>query len=335
MSPNSRTKRRLAGLVALAVTVLALIGAPAAPGDVVAPPVTLGPVTIANGFATVSGTVAGTSPSRVNLSINGQPMSVTAGGQFAGTVNLGGQSALSLAVSNPATGEVSTVNVPLTANVIGPGGVVSPTVLSGLQQAAVELTKPVGGFVSTGEPITVGGTVGDREQLAALSVNGVDAMSTLRPDGTYSVTVPGTTRTLSVLMVDRAGNSQTVTYPVTPVTGRTVSAANALGVRVASVRYFAEKSRSTKRLRMVVTIKDRRGLYVRGATVTVRAGSLRQVVGRTKVKRTGKLGQVGFVMRLRPNVIRSRFFTVTTAKTPKAKAAKRTSVRLPRRTARR
>jgi hypothetical protein len=335
VSPNPLTKRRFASLVALAVTVLALAGAPAAPGDVVAPPITLGPVTILNGLATVSGTVAGTSPSTANVSINGQPVSVAAGGQFAGTVNLAGQSALSIAVSNPATGEVSTVNVPLTANVIGPGGLVSPTVLSGLQQAAVELTRPVGGFVSTGEPITVGGTVGDREQLAALSVNGVDAMSALRPDGTYSVAIPGTTRTVSLMMVDRAGNSQTVTYPVTQVTGRTVSAADALGVRVASVRYFGKKSRSTKRLRMVVTIKDRRGLFVRGATVTVRAASLRQVIGRTKVKRTGKLGQVGFVMRLRPNAIRSRFFTVTTAKTPKAKATKRTSVRLPRRAARR
>jgi hypothetical protein len=331
VKPALSIRRKLASLVALTVAIMALIGAPAAPGDTVAPPITLGPVTVANGLAIVSGTVAGTSPSSASLTINGQPLSIGADGRFAGTVNLGGQSSLSFAVRNHSTGDVITVNVPLTLNIVGPGGVISPTVLSSLEQAAVEVTKPVGGFLSIdGQPITVSGSVGDRDQLAGLTVNGIDVMSTLKPDGTFTAPIPGTTRTVSVRMVDRAGTSQTVTYPVSPVTSNTVSAADALGVRVASVRYFPQRTRSTKRLRMLVTIKDRRGLFVRGATVTVRSANLRRVIGRTKMKRTGKLGQVGFVMRLRPNAFRSRFFTVTTAKTPKAKASRRTSVRFPR-----
>ena len=331
MEPTPSIKRTLASLAALAASIIALIGAPAALGDIVSPVVTLGPMTVTNGLATVSGTVAGSSPSSASLTINGQPLSVGAAGQFAGIVNLAGQSSISIAVQNPATGEVSTINVPLTSNIVGPGGVIPPTVLSNLEEAAVEVAKPVGGFVSLdGQPITVSGSVGDRDQLAGLSVNGVDAMSTLTPEGTFSVPIPGTMRTLSVTMVDRAGTSQTVTYPVTPVTGRTVSAADAVGVRVASVRYFPQRTRSTKRLRMLVTVKDRRGLFVRGATVTVRSAHPRRVIGRTTVKRTGKLGQVGFVMRLRPSALRSRFYTVTTAKTPKAKASRRTSVRFRR-----
>ena len=332
MKPTLSPRRKVASIAALGVSIMALIGAAAAPGDIVAPALKLGPVTVNNGLATVSGTVAGASPSSARLSINGQPLSIGANGQFAGVVNVAGQSSLSFAVRNPATGDVSTVNVPLTSNIVGPGGVISPTVLSSLERAAVEITKPVGGFISTdGRPITVGGSVGNRDQLAGLTVNGVDAMSALRPDGTFSVPVPGSTRTLSVMMVDRAGTSNTVTYPVSRVAGQTVSAADALGVRVASVRYFPQRTRATKRLRVLVTIKDNRGLRVRGATVNVRSANLRRVIGRTKLKRTGKLGQVGFVMRLRPSALRSRFYTVTTAKTPKAKASKRTSVRFPQR----
>jgi hypothetical protein len=340
MSTSLSARRTFIALALLASTAIALVGARPAPGELVAPVVALGPTTVLNGVATVSGTLAGTAPSSAQLTINGQPVGVNAAGQFLAIVNLNGQSALTLGVRNPVTGEVTTLNVPLTSNLIGPGGVISPSVLSALEQAALAVTKPIGGFVSLGDdkPITVAGSVGNRDQLAGLSVNGVDALSAVRPDGSFAVPIPGTTREITVLMTDKQGVSQTTTYPVERTaqsSTTTVSAAQAVGVRITSVRFFAKKIKKTKRLRMVVTVKDRRGLKVRGAVINVVSTKGGRLARRAVAKRSNKAGQVGYVLRLRPKAFGKRLVLVTTAKTPKAKAAKRISVRLPRLAARR
>ena len=52
---------------------------------------------------------------------------------------------------------------------------------------------------------------------------------------------------------------------------------------------------------------------------------LRHFVVLTRVK-----GQTAFILRLRKNAFGKRFVLVATAKTPKAKASRRSSVRLPR-----
>jgi hypothetical protein len=335
MSTSLSARRTFIALALLASTTIALVGARPAPGELVGPIVTLGPTTVLNGVGTVSGTLAGTSPSSAQLTINGQPVAVNAAGQFSAIVNLSGQSALTLGVRNPATGEVTTLNVPLTTNLIGPGGVISPSVLSALEQAALAVTKPIGGFVSLGDdkPITVSGSVGNRDQLAGLSVNGVDALSAVRPDGSFAVPIPGTSREVTVLMTDKQGVSQTITYPVERTaqsSTTTVSAAQAVGVRITSVRFFAKKIKKTKRLRMLVTVKDRRGLKIRGAVINVVSTKGGRLVRRAVAKRSNKAGQVGYVLRLRPKAFGKRLVLVTTAKTPKAKAAKRISVRLPR-----
>lgn len=336
MSTSLSPRRTLVALAVLAATAIALVGARPAPGDVVTPVVTLGPTTILNDLAIISGTVSATSPSSVQLTINGQPVGLNAAGAFATTVNLNGQSALTMAVRNPATGEVTTLNVPLTSNLIGPGGVISPTVLSALEEAVVAVTKPVGGFISVGDkPITVGGSVGDKDQLAGLSVNGIDALSTLNPNGGFSVPIPGTSREVTVLMTDKQGVSQTTTFPVSSgatqgASATTVSAAQADGVRITSVRFFAKKIKSTKRIRMLVTVRDRLNRKIRGATITVASTKRGRLARRAGAKRSNKAGQVGYVLRLSPQAFGKRLVLVASAKTPKAKTAKRISVRLPR-----
>lgn len=324
------TRRTLAAFTAVACSLIALLGAGSAPGDIVTPVVSLGPTTIANGVATVSGTITATDPSSAQLTVNGQPLGLDAAGTFAGVVNLNGQSNLSLTVRNPANGEVSTISVPLTTNLVGPGGVISPTVLSGLQQAAASITQPLGGFVSVGgQPITVSGGVGNAGQLAGLTVNGIDALSLLHPNGTFAIPVPGTSKEVTVLMTDRQGVSIENRYPASSQAAY-VLAANAVGVKIASIRYYTKGIKKTKRVRMVVTIKDRRGMLVRGAKVSVLSARAAWVRGRTKAKSSNKKGQAGFIMRLRPKAFGKRFIVITTAKTPKAKASKRSSVRLPR-----
>jgi hypothetical protein len=336
MSAILKKRRLLAAHAAAAGVVLMLFAAGPAPGELGNPVVTLGPTTVLNGVATVTGTVAGLQPSSVQLSVNGQPVAINAAGQFVAIVNLNGRSEVTLTLTDPLTSRTNTISIPLTANLIGVGGVIPPGVLSGLQQAAVSLLKPAGGFVSSdGGPLAVSGTVGKREQLASLTINGIDALELLQPNGIFTVPIPGTSKEVTMIVIDRQGVSSTTVEPIARGSAgagaaTSVAAKDALGVKIATVRYFTKRIRTTKRLRVLVTVKDRRNLFIRGAVVTIRGAKARQVAGRAALKRTNRKGQVGFVLRLRPGAFGKRVVIVATAKTPSAKTARRTSVRLPR-----
>lgn len=320
------TRRVLAGLAALASLAVALVGPSAAGAENVAPEVKLGPTTILNGLAVLSGTVAEDS-SAAQLTINGQPVDVAAGGTFAGIVNLNGQSALSLSLQNPGSGDSSTVTIPLNTGLVGLGGILSPEALAALEQAAVSILKPVDGFISVGdEPIEVSGGVGNGGSLAGLSVNGVDALSTVKPDGGFVVPIPGTTREISVLMVDKQGASLETRYQTT----RMVSATAADGVQITKVRYFTKGIKKSKRLRVVVTVRDRRNLLIHGARVQLRTRRTDRTRRRTLVKTSNQNGKVTFILKVRRAAFGKRTGFVATAQTPSAKVKKLTAVRLPR-----
>lgn len=323
------TRRVLAGVAALASLAVALVGPTAAGAENVAPQIKLGPTTILNGVAVVSGRVSYPASS-ADLTVNGQPLELTVGGNFAGIVNLNGQSVLSLSLRNPASGESSTVTIPLNTNLVGLGGLLSPDALAALEQAAVTILKPVAGFVSVGdEPIEVSGGVGNGESLGGLSVNGVDVLSTLKPDGGFVVPIPGTTKEFSVFMADRQGVTLDTRYR-TSRSSRTVSAADADGVRIAKVRYFAKRIKKTKRLRVVVTVRDRQNRLIHGAAVTLRSKRTDRILGRAFTKNSNLNGKVTFVLRVRRAAFGKRTTFVATAKTPSATVTKRTAVRLPR-----
>lgn len=341
-------RRKRVGILGLLAATLAAAGllaivAPSAPAEVVGPVVVLGPTSVVNGTAIVSGTIAEPS-SNVQLTINGRPISIAAGGQFTAVVDAAGQSSLTLSLTNPTTGRTATTSIPLNTNIVGPGGLLGPGILEGLKQAGVALLEPVGGLrITDGLPLRVEGTVADPSSLGSLKVNGTDVLSTL-DSGRFSLVVPGTTKEITVTATDRQGVSHSETVPVvhsssgpaarpaTPgaATGRTVAAGAAEGVRIAKIRYITRTVRRTKRLRMVVTIKDRRGLLVRGATINVRSRFARRIVGKPRVKKTNRVGQAAFLLRARNRAFGKRLVMITVAKTPKAKASKRSSVRLPR-----
>jgi hypothetical protein len=329
-------------VLALALATLVLAFARPANAEVIGPVINLGPTAVVNGLATVSGTV-GEPMSGASLSVNGQPLAINSAGQFNGVVNLAGQSSLDLAVTNPLTGEVTRTTIPLTSNIIGPGGLVSPTVLSALGQAAAEITKPVGGFEILDElPLTIGGTVLDKDKLASMTVNGMDVLGQLEPGGTFAIPIPGTSREITIMMTDKQGVTNTTTYPVTRETsviqtplGPSVSAAGALGIKITSVQYFTKIVRSKKRFRVVVTVKDKRGYRIRDATVTLKSQRPRLTIGKTRTKSSNKVGQVSFVMRVRPTALGKRVFVLANARTPSAKAKRKTVVRLPQKVQRR
>jgi hypothetical protein len=331
----------LMGLLAAAVAALAIlaVSTPSAPGEILSPAVVLGPLTVANGTATVSGTL-GVPYSDAHLTINGQPLAIDAAGNFSGVVNLGGQSVLKFTVKNSA-GEVTSVTIPLTTNIVGPGGVIGPDVLAELQKAAVSILKPVEGFRILDElPLRIQGSVADKGSLASLTINGKDVLSLVGQDRIFSMLLPGTTKEVTVTATDTQGVSQSSTASVlhtssmftTPV-GRSVAAAGAQGVRIAKIRYITKNVRRTKRLRMVVTIKDRRGLLIRNASVSVRSRYARRILRNPRAKKTNRVGQAAFLLRAGNRAFGKRLVMITLAKTPAAKATKRSSVRIPSRKA--
>jgi hypothetical protein len=184
----------------------------------------------------------------------------------------------------------------------------------------------------------VAGSVADKGQLAALSVNGIDVLDKLGPDQSFTLQVPGTTKEIGLTATDKSGTAETVRYKVldssTPVAtplGRSVAADSAIGLKIAKIRYATKGVTRTRRLRMVVTVRDSRGYLVRGATIKIRSKAAGRLTRRAQTKASGPTGQAAFVLRVKPKALGKRLFMVTVARTPSAKAAKTTSVRLARR----
>ena len=271
------------------------------------------------------------------------PSRVKADGTFAAVLNVAGLSSLGIQVTDPVSGRTSAVSIPLNTNVIGPGGVIPPDVLRSIEQAAVSLLQPVGGFkILDGLPLTVGGSLLDRDQLAGLTVNGQDVLGTLGPGGGFVTTIPGTSRTVTVIATDNRGVSTTTTYPVThharlPRPARPLPQQG--GRRSRRQRPLCDEELPQDEARtMIVTVKDTLGRLVHGATVQVRGAPASRSVGTPKLKRTDKLGRASFLLKPRARVYGKRLFTITIAKTPTAKVQRKTSLRVPklaRKTARR
>ena len=333
--PERRGVRACAS-AALAAGLVLFLASPAKPDA--APLVSLGSVSIANGTATLSGVLTGAPAANFQLHVNGQPLGLNADGTFSGTVDLAGQSRLTVTARNPLSRETVTTQIPLNTNVVGPNGVIQATVLDALRQAGITLTLPPGGFISIdGLPIKVEGQVLDKDQLASLKVNGTDVLDKLTSAGNFTQLIPGTSREVSVAATDKQGVSQTTSFGVVPMSsvistaaGPSVAAAGAVGLKIAKIRYVTNSVRAHKRFRMIVTVKDNRGRLVRGATVRVRAKVKRFVVGNQRVKKSGKVGRANFLVLVRKPALGKRLFMITLAQTPRAKAQRTTSVRLPR-----
>jgi hypothetical protein len=313
-----------------------LLTAAAATADTVQP-ITLGPIVVANG--TVTATASGTdSLQNATVTVNGQPASVQADGTIVANVDLTGQSTLTIAATDPATGTTTTTTIPV--SLIGPGGVIPASVLDDLKNAGVTVDVPPGGFVTLpGTPLQVSGSVADKGTLAGLTVNGTDVMSLLKPDGTFTVTVPGTDKTVTVTATGKDGAAETSGFSITPLSQTTasttsVAAAAANGVRIAKVVYSTKGVRAHKRIRVTLTVKDKRGLLIRGAKVGIRAAKYQHllVVHAPAAKHTNKAGKVTFTLRLRAAKFTHarKLHTVATAATPSAKTSRGTLVRLPR-----
>jgi hypothetical protein len=310
------------------------IGAPVAGA---APIITLGPVSVVNGLVRVSGTVGGTSFANAQVTVNGRLLGLSSSGAFSGVVDLNGASAVTIAVPEVGRG-TAVIQLPL--RLLGPSGQLPSGILDSLNHAGIALDALPGGFHSTdAQPVTVSGRVAEPGRLSAFSVNGTDALDSLGPEGSFSMTVPGTTKKIAVSATDRNGVSQTSTYGVSQLSsvihtaqGTSVAATGAKGVRIAKVQYVLRRVQHTKRLRMIVTVKDRRGYFVRGAKVRVLPSwaSRTRVHASARTLPTSRTGMVSFIVRVNANAFGKRVALVAIARTPTAHASRTTSVRLPR-----
>jgi hypothetical protein len=290
-------------------------------------PVTAGPIVVADGVVTATGS-GNDSLQNATVTVNGQPASVDGNGTITSNVDLTGQSTLTFAATQP-DGTTTTTSVPV--SLIGPGGIVPASAFDQLKNAGVTVNVPPGGFVGTsGTPTQVSGGVADKGELAGLTVNGTDALSSLKPDGSYAVSVPGTDRSVVVAATSKNGVSESSSHAA----ATSVAAGAAKGVRFAKVGYSTKGVKAHKRIRVTFTIKDKRGLLIQGAKVRIRAARIqhRLVVRTPAAKRTSRAGKVTFTLHLRAAKFsrHRRLHTVATASTPSAKTTRATSIRVPR-----
>jgi hypothetical protein len=301
-------------IAALATLVFVPAAAPARQ-----PLVVLGPITVLNGTAMVAGSL-GPDASGAILTVNGHPLGVNAFGAFAGAVDLNGADVIALALVQPATGVVTTLRIPLLGRTLIPG-----SVLDALMRAGLSVLQPV---VKPGQPLTVNGSLLDASQVTSLSVNGFDALSILQ-GGSFIVQLPGDTGQVQVVAAGANGTTESINAPVfRPFSTSTVSARDAIGIRIVKIRYIRKGVLRTHRMRMIVTVRDVRGRLIRGATIRVTARG-HKLAKRPRATRSGPRGRATIALRIRGSAFGKRLVTVTLAKTPHAKAHKRTSVRVP------
>jgi hypothetical protein len=318
-----RGLNRACVIVALAV---ALAVVPYAVPASTPPLVQLGPIAVADGTAVLAGTLSPQAAGST-LTVNGHPLSVDASGAFAGSVDLNGSGSIALQLSDPVGGQ-TVFTIPLT--LAGLDGVIPTGVLDSVQQAGVSLLGPIAG--DDGSPLTLAGSVLDKTQLAGLTANGMDILGALGSDGSFSVQLPGTTKVVTLAATDTHGTTETIVSSVghQTLSSSTTAAASAMGVRIVKVRFYKQNVRSRHFMRMVVTVKDRRGLLIRGAKLSVRSTRPGRLSQRPKMHLSGRKGRATFTLRLGKAAFGKRLIVVTLAKTPKAKATKRSAVIVPR-----
>jgi hypothetical protein len=179
--------------------------------------------------------------------------------------------------------------------------------------------------------------------LANLTVNGVHVLDRIDPFGNFAVQLPWSsarTSHVAVTAVDHQGVFQTSTFPAAHVrtvirtrAGASVSAVGAYGVIVAKVRFDQKRLAAAGKLAVRITVKDRRGLLVRGAAVRLRGIPSRFLIaGATRSGFTSRLGTAAFMYSVKRSALAAKSHSYLTivvrAATPTAGARRCATVRL-------
>ena len=153
-----------------------------------------------------------------------------------------------------------------------------------------------------------------------------DAMCAASAGGTTSVSNSGTSGTSS--NTSSTGNTSSSTGG-TAAAGA-VSAAEAVGLRIVRVRTNLKRVRANKSFRLFVTLKDRTGRLVHGATVSVVRVPGRTTASGLRAVKSNRVGTAQIGVRVKRSQFGKRLFVRVAARTPKARAVVQRSVRLPK-----
>jgi hypothetical protein len=322
---------RLCLSIVLATLTVALAGSQAA--GAISRPVVIAGVTVQNGVAVVTGAV----DSEV-VKANGKAVVVGKDGSFQAEVDLAADVFALELLGSP--GETITIRIPIDV-LLETGG---KGVLDDLLDAGITIDVPEDSFkIVDGQMPVVEGRVLDKSHLASLDVNGQDVMRLAGPDGFFATQPSSSTtrETVTVVGTDRSGVSQTSTFTATRVTtaiatraGTSVSAAGARGIVIAKVALDKRFLKSAKFLRVVVTVKDRRGYLIRGAALRLRAMPWKHVAnGPLRAGFTNRIGKGQFAYKLRANAFKAppaKYLTIAMrAATPASSRNKKVTLRLP------
>ena len=114
-------------------------------------------------------------------------------------------------------------------------------------------------------------------------------------------------------------------------TATTVAAGNAVGLRITAVRKLMKNVNVRRNFRLLVTLRDTRGLLVRGAIVSVgRVPGSRATVSGLHAGYSNKHGVAAILVPVTKRMFGKRLFLKIAARTPKARAVALRSVSLPR-----
>ncbi|HEY2935571.1 MAG TPA: hypothetical protein VGJ25_03175 [Gaiellaceae bacterium] len=104
----------------------------------------------------------------------------------------------------------------------------------------------------------------------------------------------------------------------------------AFGLRIASIRFATRGIKTSKRLGVLVTVRDRRGFLVRDAIVSI-AGvpGTRSPIAWRQAAYSNRLGQATFRLPLEQRMGGKRLLVAITARTPKVQAHRVAAVHLP------
>jgi hypothetical protein len=109
-----------------------------------------------------------------------------------------------------------------------------------------------------------------------------------------------------------------------------VSASEAIGLRIARVRHLTKGVSVTKRFRVLVTLRDMRGRYVRNAIVSVsRVPSAVSTISGVHSAFSNRSGQATIAVPVTKKMLGKRLFLKIGARTPNARAMTLRSVLLP------
>jgi len=323
---------RLCLTVALATLAVALAGGQSA--KAITAPVLIDAVSIENGAAVITGHV-----DAEVVEVNGQVVVVAENGAFSASIDLSADALVLEVLGSP--NEHVTITIPIDV-LLATGG---KGVLNGLVDAGIAVDTPAEGFrVVDGQMPLVEGRVLDDSNLEALEVNGIDVLSRLGDDGLFSIDLgsspsSSTSReTVTFVARDQRGVTQSSIFTTTSVkstiatrAGTSVSAAGARGIVISRLALDSRFLRSAKHVRVLVTVKDRRGYLIRGASLRLRAMPAKHVAnGALRAAFTNRVGKAQFAFRLKASAFKGGLLTIAArAATPKSTATKKVALRLP------